>query len=63
MPAAVLSILQALVTLGPPAFEALAAIINALHSQQQASPEQEAVVGKACLEAMRSMAVTKAAET
>jgi hypothetical protein len=53
---AVLSIIQALITLGPSALDAINAIVNALHNQPT-TPQQEAAIGKAVAEAVRKQGV------
>jgi len=52
MSPAVLSIIQALIALGPSAIEAITTIVNAFHNQPT-TPEQEAAVGHALVRAVR----------
>lgn len=52
MSPAVLSIIQALIALGPSAIEAITTVVNALHNQPT-TPEQEAAVGHALIKALR----------
>jgi hypothetical protein len=52
MSPAVLSIIQALIALGPSAIDAINTIVHAIHNQPT-TPEQEAAVGHALVRALR----------